>query len=66
MKAAKLGDRHWLRLGDDGEVECVVRYLNAGMAWLFPIVEVESDAGRKTIPCCAIARIDRDGKVSRI
>lgn len=66
VKIPQLGDRHWIDLGDDGKVECTVRYINAGMAWLWPNSEVEHANGRSTLPCCAIAKIQRDGKIIRL
>lgn len=55
----KLGDEHTI----DG-IACVIKYVNAGKGWLFPIQDTEGKGGRNHIRCLAYAKVDECGAIT--
>lgn len=57
----KFGDTVWV----NQVIECKVRYVNAGMAWVSPVCEVNMGPGKiPARPHVALARVEVDGKVT--
>lgn len=61
MKKHKLGDAHKIQ-----GIPCMVRFVNAGRAWLFPLEDEQLNNGEFIMRCSAIAKLDARGKITLI
>lgn len=59
-KSHKIGDAHTVK-----GIPCTVKYINNGNAWLFPVVDAQYDDGTFLMLSCALAMIDKKGKIVR-
>lgn len=59
----KMGDKHFIK-GKKLSVECVVRFINNGMAVVFPTMDDDTDT--HVARHIAFAKIDKYGKVTLI
>lgn len=54
--ATQLGIKHVVE-----GVVCVVRYVNAGKGWLYPLIDDPDD--KMVLKCCALGIVDANGRV---